>query len=318
MSGPHFAWQDPLEARLLPAVSAEELMGHARAIASWERESGTAGEAQAFDYIEGCLKRFGLAIERREIEAYISLPLEARIVLPDGTSLPALTHSFSTTTPPEGLEAELVEGGEGTGEALARAGATGKLALIDGFATPGKAWTAQEAGTLGQIFVSLDHLHNMIVTTIWGTPTPETASRIPRLPCCSILRADAERLSELRRGMRFAFWSGHSHGRYAGSAWYADHAWRDLERRCVLHMNVDSTGARGATDYTVFHATEDAADFAETVVADVTGQRGRARHFSRAGDQSFWGIGVPSAFMSMSQLPKQDTQFGRATERLFG
>jgi len=392
MSGPHFAWQDPLEAPLLPAVSAEELMGHARAIASWERESGTAGEAQAFDYIEGCLKRFGLAIERREIEAYISLPLEARIVLPDGTSLPALTHSFSTTTPPEGLEAELVEGGEGTGEALARAGATGKLALIDGFATPGKAWTAQEAGTLGQIFVSLDHLHNMIVTTIWGTPTPETASRIPRLPCCSILRADAERLrallargplrvrlltrvrtewmaiphlvaelpgaaedtfalfsghvdawhfgamdngtanatmlevarllgarrSELRRGMRFAFWSGHSHGRYAGSAWYADHAWRDLERRCVLHMNVDSTGARGATDYTVFHATEDAADFAETVVADVTGQRGRARHFSRAGDQSFWGIGVPSAFMSMSQLPKQDTQFGRATERLFG
>ena len=197
MSGPHFAWQDPLEAPLLPAVSAEELMGHARAIASWERESGTAGEAQAFDYIEGCLKRFGLAIERREIEAYISLPLEARIVLPDGTSLPALTHSFSTTTPPEGLEAELVEGGEGTGEALARAGATGKLALIDGFATPGKAWTAQEAGTLGQIFVSLDHLHNMIVTTIWGTPTPETASRIPRLPCCSILRADAERLRAL-------------------------------------------------------------------------------------------------------------------------
>src|SRR5262249_33154350 len=31
-----------------------------------------------------------------------------------------------------------------------------------------------------------------------------------------------------------------------------------------------------------------------------------------------WGIGLPSAFMSMSQLPKQDTQFGRATERLFG
>ena len=118
--------------------------------------------------------------------------------------------------------------------------------------------------------------------------------------------------------MRFAFWSGHSHGRYAGSAWYADHAWRELERRCVLHMNVDSTGARGATDYTVFHATEDAADFAEAVVADLTGQRGRARHFSRAGDQSFWGIGLPSAFMSMSQLPPQDTEFGRTIERLVG
>ena len=284
-----------------------------------------------------------------------------------------------------------MDGGDGAVETLAGAGARGKLALVDNFATPAKAWAAQEAGTLGQIFTNLDHLHNMIVTTIWGTPTPETAWRIPKLPCCSIKRADAESLrarlkagplrvrlvtrvrtewmpiphltghlagaedaftlfsghvdswhhgamdngsanatmlevarllaghrGALRRGLRLAFWSGHSHGRYAGSAWYADHAWRELERHGVLHLNVDSTGAKGATDFTVFHATEDAADFAEAVVADVTGQRGRARHFSRAGDQSFWGIGLPSAFMSMSQLPPQDTEFGRTTERLFG
>ncbi|HEY7435763.1 MAG TPA: M28 family peptidase [Methylomirabilota bacterium] len=387
----HWGWQDPREAALLPAVSADSLMAHARAIATWERESGSPGEARAFDYIESRLKGYGLEVERRLIEAYISLPLEARVLLPDGTELEALTHSFSTSTAPEGLEAFLVDGGDGTVETLARAGARGKLALVDNFATPAKAWAAQEAGTLGQLFTNLDHLHNMIVTTVWGTPTPETACRIPKLPCCSIKRVDAEALrarlaagplrvrlvtrvrtewmpiphltghlagaeedftlfsghvdawhhgamdngsanatmlevarllsgqrGALRRGLRLAFWSGHSHGRYAGSAWYADHAWRELERHGVIHMNVDSTGARGATDFTVFHATEDAADFAETVVADVTGQRGRARHFSRAGDQSFWGIGLPSAFMSMSQLPPQDTEFGRTTERLFG
>ena len=28
----------------------------------------------------------------------------------------------------------------------------------------------------------------MIVTTIWGTPEPETAWRIPRTPCLSIRR----------------------------------------------------------------------------------------------------------------------------------
>ena len=392
MSRPHWAWADPLEVQLAPAVSADELMGHARTFAAWERESGSPGEARAFDYIEGCLKRHGLEVERREIEAYISLPLEARVVLDDGTVIEALTHSFSTTTAPEGLEAELVDGGAGTLEVLGRAGAAGRLALVDSFATPASAWAAQQAGTLGQIFVNVEHLHNMIVTTIWGAPTPETAWRIPRTPCCSIRKADAERLRarlargpvrarlytrvrtewmaiphltadlagaaddaytlfsghvdawhhgamdngtanatmlevarllagrrrELRRGMRFAFWSGHSHGRYAGSAWYADHAWGELERRCVLHLNVDSTGARGATDYTAFPATEDAADFAEAVIADVTGQRGRARHFSRAGDQSFWGIGLPGAFMSLSQLPPQDTTFGRTTERLFG
>jgi hypothetical protein len=391
MSAPHWGWADPRETALLGAVSADSLMAHARAIAAWERESGSPGEARAFDYIEGCLKGYGLEVERRLIEAYISLPLEAHVLLPDGTRIPALTHSFSTSTGPEGLEAQLVDGEDGAAETLERAGARGRLALVDSFATPAKAWTAQEAGTLGQIFTNLDHLHNMIVTTIWGTPTPETAWRIPRLPCCSITKANAQALrarlrqgplrvrlhtrvrtewtpiphltghlagaeeaftlfsghvdawhhgamdngsanatmlevarllasqrGALRRGLRLAFWSGHSHGRYAGSAWYADHAWRELERLGVLHLNVDSTGARGATDYTVFHATEDAADFAETVVADVTGQRGRARHFSRAGDQSFWGIGLPSAFMSMSQLPPQDTDFGRTTERLFG
>jgi hypothetical protein len=133
-----------------------------------------------------------------------------------------------------------------------------------------------------------------------------------------VARLLAGRRDALRRGIRFAFWSGHSHGRYAGSAWYADHAWRELHQRCVLHLNVDSTGARGATDYSVLHATEDVQRFAEGVVADVTGQKSRGRRFSRAGDQSFWGAGVPSAFMSLSGLPKQDTDLSRAMERLVG
>jgi hypothetical protein len=232
----------------------------------------------------------------------------------------------------------------------------------------------------------------MIVTTIWGTPEPDTAWRIPRTPCLSVRRADGERLrtriregrgrvrlhtrvrtawtpiphltahldgtaedrfvlfsghvdawhhgamdngtanatmlevarllatrrGALRRGLRLAFWSGHSHGRYAGSAWYADHAWSELHRRCAVHLNIDSTGARGATDYSVLHATEEAQSFVEGVVHDVTGQTARARRFPRAGDQSFWGIGIPSALMSLSGIPGQDTDLSRWMERLFG
>lgn len=384
------AWEyrDPLEPTLTAEISAGALMEHVRTIGAWERESGSPGEAQAFDYIERALKSYGLEVERREIEAFISLPLEARLTLPDGTTIEGLTHSFSTSV--EALEAEVVDVGDARPEDLARV--KGKLALIRGLASPGRAWAAQQAGALGQIHVLMDHLHNMIVTTIWGTPSPETAARIPATPCLSILGADGDRLrgrlaagplrvqmttrvrtgwmpiphlvgelagraedrfllisghvdawhhgamdngaanatmlevarllatrrDALRRGVRFAFWSGHSHGRYAGSAWYADHAWRELHQRCVAHLNVDSTGARGATDYSVLHATEDAAAFAETVVADVTGQRSRGRRFSRAGDQSFWGAGVPSAFMSLSGLPKQDTELSRAMERLVG
>jgi Peptidase family M28 len=381
-------YRDPLEAPLAAEVSAATLMEHVRTIGALERESGSPGEAQAFDYIERRLKACGVEVERREIEAYISLPQSAHLTLPDGTVITGLTHSFSASV--DALDAEVVDVGDGRPEDLARA--KGKLALMRGLASPGRAWAAQQAGVLGQIHVLMDHLHNMIVTTIWGTPAPDTAWRIPATPCLSILGGDGEALrarlaggplrlrmttrvrtgwmsiphlvgelvgrqedrfvlfsghvdswhygamdngtanatmlevarllgarrDALRRGIRFAFWSGHSHGRYAGSAWYADHAWRDLHQRCVLHLNVDSTGARGATDYTVLHATEDAQHFAETVVADVTGQRSRGRRFSRAGDQSFWGAGVPSAFMSLSGLPKQDTELSRAMERLVG
>jgi Peptidase family M28 len=381
-------YRDPLEGKLAAEISAHTLMDHVRAIAAWERESGSSGEARAFDYIERTLNAYGVEVERREIEAYISLPQDGRVGLDDGTVIQGLTHSFSPSV--EALEGEVVDAGDGSPADLARA--AGKIALVRGLASPGKAWAAQQAGTLAQVFEVMDHLHNMIVTTIWGAPTPDTAWRIPTTPCLSILGVDGVRLrarlaqgplrvtlttrvrtgwmpiphlvgtlpgrvedrfvlfsghvdswhhgamdnaaanatmleiarllaarrEALRRSIRFAFWSGHSHGRYAGSAWYADHAWRDLHARCVLHLNVDSTGARGATDYSVLHATEDAQSLAETVVADVTGQRARARRFSRAGDQSFWGAGVPSAFMSLSGLPKQDTELSRAMERLVG
>ena len=51
----------------------------------------------------------------------------------------------------------------------------------------------------------------------------------------------------MRRGLRLCFWSGHSHGRYSGSSWYADTRWEELSKRCVAHVNVDSTGAKGNT-----------------------------------------------------------------------
>jgi hypothetical protein len=390
MTRSYWHYRDPLEAELLAAVSPEALMAHARAIAAWERESGTPGEALAFDHIERALKGYGYAVERREVEALISLPLEGRVVLPDGAVIEGLTHAFSPST--DGLEGDVVDVGEGNPDDFARAETTGKIALMDSLATPGKAWAAQEAGTVGQIFVNRDHLHNMIVTTIWGTPESATAWRLPRAPCLSVRRADGERIRTwiregrgrmrlvtrvrtgwtpiphltaqldgiaedrfvlfsghvdawhhgamdngtanatmlevarllgarrgvLRRGFRLAFWSGHSHGRYAGSAWYADHAWSELHRRCAIHLNIDSTGARGATDYSVLHATEEAQSFVEGVVHDVTGQTARARRFPRAGDQSFWGIGIPSALMSLSGIPRQDTDLSRWMERLFG
>ena len=44
-------------------------------------------------------------------------------------------------------------------------------------------------------------------------------------------------------------------------------------------------------------------DLACSMVRRVAGQKLSGRGFSRAGDQSFWGIGIPSVFMLLSEIP---------------
>jgi len=114
--------------------------------------------------------------------------------------------------------------------------------------------------------------------------------------------------SKLRRGLRVAFWSGHSHGRYAGSTWYADNFWLDLEKNCVAHVNVDSLGAKGATVLTEASVMSETRDLAASVIQRMTRQKLSGHGFSRAGDQSFWGIGIPSLFMSVSEI---STELGK-------
>ncbi|MDR7521573.1 MAG: M28 family peptidase [Armatimonadota bacterium] len=107
----------------------------------------------------------------------------------------------------------------------------------------------------------------------------------------------------LLRGVHFGFWPGHSTGRYAGSSWYADRHWQDLYDHCVLHINCDSPGVQGATEYDPVTASAEASAFAMDLVRELTGQAVGWERPVRAGDQSFWGAGVPSLFMGLSMRP---------------
>ncbi len=53
----------------------------------------------------------------------------------------------------------------------------------------------------------------------------------------------------LRRGVRIAWWPGHSTGRYAGSTWFADAFAIELDEHCVAQVNCDSPGCRWATSF---------------------------------------------------------------------
>jgi hypothetical protein len=51
------------------------------------------------------------------------------------------------------------------------------------------------------------------------------------MPCVLELARVLKRFDgQLRYGLRFCWWPGHSHGRYSGSTWYADTNWHDRMR----------------------------------------------------------------------------------------
>lgn len=374
---------DSVEIGLLGEISRERLWETNRRIAEWVRLSGSPDERAAFDYVRGLLDSYGLHTTWLEHPALISYPLEATLSVIDAAGgilagYDCLSHSFSASA--DSLECQVVDLGFGTPTDYAAHDVRGKIALINGLATPAGVYAGEQAGCSGQIFINDDHLHNMIVSTVWGTPTPRSAGRLPKTPIVSVVRESGEQLrarisegatrvrittrvftgwrstpivvgdlpgresdeflmfsghldswdlgamdngsanatmleiarvmaqhtEQLRRGLRIIFWSGHSHGRYSGSTWYADNFWEELYDRCVAHVNVDSTGARGATFYGSFLAHSELANLGVQVIEHHTGQRPRPYRMSRAGDMSFNGIGIPSLFMELSQVPAAD------------
>lgn len=127
-----------------------------------------------------------------------------------------------------------------------------------------------------------------------------------------VARLAAANRAALRRGLRVCFWSGHSHGRYSGSVWYVDQHWDELDRRCVAHVNVDSTGGIGAT---VLEDAAAAAELQPLAGEAITAQTGSAYHGkrkNRSSDDSFPGIGIPAMFGALSEQPPSPVKMRNA------
>jgi hypothetical protein len=376
------------------AVSASELDRHLRAVAAEVRLSGSPEEARAFDYIGEQLSGFGYDVQRFSNEALIGYPLRSSLhVLDDRPEeIRCNGYALSPSTGPEGVIGELVSVGAGMPADYATIDALGKIVLSDGLAMPGKARAASVAGAIGQIYITDEHIHEMCISPVWGTPTPETAPLLPDVPSVGVTRADGERLKErlavgpvsvrlvtepyrawtaiptltadlpgteedrfvlfsghvdswhlgvmdngtanatqlevariladhkdeLYRGVRLAFWSGHSHGRYASSAWYADIHWHDLHERCVCHVNVDSVGAKGALVLAEAPTMAETYGFGKQILAETAGAELDYKRISRSSDQSFWGHGIPTLFASLSEQARDDSATGAALAQLLG
>ena len=362
----------------LDAVSQSQLTEFNRTIAKWTRLSGSQDERESAAYLEDRLRAFGYAAQTILHDAYISLPRAAslRITAPESRDLPCITHSMGIPTGGRAVTAELVYAGKGTAEEYAKAGAAGKMALVEGRATPAHAVNATRAGVLGIVCISGRVAHEMCCSPIWGNPSDGTKTALPRVHLLSADKADGEALRALcgrgrveirftaevetgwthtpivigdlapghpeadgtfvlfsghldgwylgamdngsanagmlevarvlapsrasfRRGLRLAFWSGHSHGRYSSSAWYADTNWAELTERCVCHVNVDSLGGIDADAFST-NSMPETAPLGIWAAKEAAGAVLDAKRVGRNSDQSFLGAGVPSLLGSVS------------------
>jgi len=205
-----------LEQALQDAVSADALQAHLETFSTLFRDSGTDDERKAAQYIFDTLTSYGLSPKIETFRSYLSWPREGSltITLADGTTedIPVRTRSFGAQTPEGGLNGELVFvpfKAPGKGEMIFshRAVAadysgldvTGKI-VITSDGGPDGIRRAQERGALAHIHIwpsDEGAIHEMIGTPVWGTPTPETASRIPKIPALGVKNADGTHLEEL-------------------------------------------------------------------------------------------------------------------------
>jgi hypothetical protein len=373
-------------AQVLSGIDRERLMDATRTIAQWERLSGSDGERSAFDYIQGELESLGLSCQRHHPVCLVSLPQRASLhVLGETEPITCITHSFSVSTPKDGLDMELIDAGRGSTSEYASIDVRGKAVLLEGLATPNTVAPAETFGAAAVIHNSGEHIHEMTISPVWGSPTPSTMHMLPKIPHISVDQAGADRLraamasgsrtvritcevqtgwkalpvlladlpgmsertmhvllsghvdswyygamdngsanasmletarilmdvsGDLRHGLRLAFWSGHSHARYATSAWYADEFWSFTHHYCLGHVNIDSPGGIGATDLTAASTMAESYPVARQIFQNVAGVELTYDRIGRLGDQSFWGAGVPSFYCSISQQPPEESPTG--------
>ena len=360
-------------------VSAAEIERTLRAI-DVDRTSGSDGERASAEYLDRKLAEYGIAHTTYRSRLYLSWPGRAELVVPPIGTIRGKTAAFAAATPKEGLRGRLVFEPTLTrrvDQSLAfDSSVRDRIPVVRGIAdTEALVLAGQQAGALAVLQIdATDTLHEDIVTTIWGTPTSESASRRPTIPYICITRSDGERLTgaaakapttatltaevtrgwktipivvadvpgrtpdfvlvathldawyhgmtdtagtvasildmarvlqrhagELQRGVRFAWWTGHSFGRYAASGWYVDRFWADLDRHCVAYTNLDGAGRRGSRIDAVSSGgwpglAEYTRESAERIAGKPPVAASSATRIFRPGrdsDSAFQGLGIP-------------------------
>lgn len=145
----------------------------------------------------------------------------------------------------------------------------------------------------------------------WGPGSTDNATGNAQM--LEIARVLAKHQGELRRSVVFAFWAAHESGIMEGSTWYVDKHWDTLSKNCVCSLNIDSAGMIGATEYKT-DCSPEVSVFHKRLAEEVLGLKDHeTRPLTRTGDQSFFGIGVPSIYSAHEHPEEQQKLWRGAT-----
>jgi hypothetical protein len=143
--------------------------------------------------------------------------------------------------------------------------------------------------------------------------------------CLEVARILQKYSDRMRRSVRFGWWDGHETAKQSGSTWYLDNFWDDFQKGCLAYFNVDSPGTAAEKNMTgpiMFYGSgapiinqfcQDAAKdiarrtrlpYAGEIAADILILPGMSYRIFKAGDQSFLGMGIPSAAMGTIYTPE--------------
>jgi N-acetylated-alpha-linked acidic dipeptidase len=204
-------YRDPHESALLASLSLDAPRALIARFADLVRESGSEAEWTAAREIAARLAAWGVPHRVHEPLLYLSVPERAalEVLEPERRTIRAKTPSFSASTGEAPLRGRVVYIASGHGaaadtfDAPLRDGGEdvrGRIVLTEGFPSPQKVFAIQQRGAAGIIFIHPgEAIHEMICTTIWGSPDLDALPRKPILPVVSVNRPDGDTLAALAR-----------------------------------------------------------------------------------------------------------------------
>ena len=108
-----------------------------------------------------------------------------------------------------------------------------------------------------------------------------------------LARVFNEHRNELRRGLKFGFWTGHETGTMVGSSWYADQNWDTLRKHAVAYLQIDQPSCTGTTIW-ASHSNAELKRLHDPIEERLLGNIPRQWHrVAKNGDSSFFGMGIP-------------------------